>query len=194
MTQMIHSGVERAHVSKATQASSMERRAIPMLSEVRVRRVAQPLTDKWRHTPIAPRRETLLGVSFRPLQATALGLDGPSALRTLLAYPFQLIRLAAYWNRIESAPGQYHFDALDWQVDAAEQAGKQIILNVGAVKAFGYPEYFAPAHALGEPLREGSLISPATHPALLAAATAFVSQVVERYRHQAAITVCGGPS
>ena len=35
----------------------------------------QPLTDAWQHLPIAPRRSTLLGISFRPLQAAAFGLD-----------------------------------------------------------------------------------------------------------------------
>ncbi|HET9112127.1 MAG TPA: hypothetical protein VFN78_14955, partial [Ktedonobacterales bacterium] len=112
---------------------------VAALSEIRLRRAAQPLTDQWLRMPIEPRGATLLGVSFRPLQAEALGLDAPDMLRDLLAYPFQVIRLAAYWNRIEPAPGQYRFDALDWQVDAAERAGKRIILNVGAVKAFGYP-------------------------------------------------------
>jgi hypothetical protein len=161
--------------------------SLPIVSEARVKRAMHPLTDQWRHAPVAPRGSTLLGVSFRPLQASALGLDARTTLDALLAYPFQLIRLGAYWNRIENAPGAFSPDALDWQIDAAERAGKQIILNVGAVKAFGYPEYFAPKHHLQRPLREGALVSPAAHRSLLDAATAFVTRIVERYRDRASI-------
>ena len=31
---------------------------------------------------------------------------------------------------------------------------------LGAVKTFGYPEFFVPGHHLGRPLREGSLVRP----------------------------------
>lgn len=161
--------------------------SLPIMSEARVKRAMRPLTDQWRHIPVAPRGSTLLGVSFRPLQADALGLDAQTTLKVLLAYPFQVIRLGAYWNRIEPTPGAFSPDALDWQIDAAEHTGKQIILNVGAVKTFGYPEYFAPAHHLQRPLREGALVSPEAHRSLLDAAAAFVSRIVERYRDRLAI-------
>lgn len=158
-----------------------------ILSEARIRRATRPLTDRWRRLPVARRGATLLGISFRPLQAEALGLDVSATLRALLAYPFQIIRLGAYWNRIEPAPGEWRFDALDAQMDAAEQAGKRIILNVGALKTFGYPEFFVPAHHLKTPLREGALITPAGHRALLDAACAFIARVVERYRERDAV-------
>jgi Beta-galactosidase len=161
--------------------------SLPIVSEARVKRAIRPLTDQWRHIPVTPRGPTLLGVSFRPLQADALGLDAKTTLDALLAYPFQVIRLGAYWNRIEPASGVFSPDALDWQIAAAERAGKQIILNMGAVKTFGYPEYFAPAHYLQRPLREGALVSPAAYRSLLDAATAFVTRIVERYRNRASI-------
>ncbi len=160
---------------------------LPIVSEVRVTRAMRPLTDQWRRTPVAPRGATLLGLSFRPLQAEALGLDAHSTLQALLAYPFQVVRLGAYWNRIESAPGQFCPDELDRQLDAAERAGKQVILNVGAVKTFGYPEFFVPAHQLRQPLREGALVRPDDQRPLLAAATAFVARIVERYRDRRAV-------
>lgn len=163
------------------------RLALPIVSEIRLTRATRPLTDRWQRIAVEPRHATLLGISFRPLQAEALGLDVRTTLRTLLAYPFQLVRLGAYWNRIETEPGQPHFDALDWQIDAAERAGKQIILNVGAVKTFGYPEFFVPSHHLERPLREGALVHPAAHPALLSAATAFITRVVDRYKDRRAI-------
>src|SRR2546430_2753982 len=98
--------------------------ALPVASEVRVTRAMRPLTDRWQHVPVAPRRATLLGISFRPPQVNALGLDARTTLRALLSYPFQLVRLGAYWKRLEPEPGRFRPDELDWQVDAAERAGK----------------------------------------------------------------------
>src|SRR5207244_1745160 len=80
---------------------SLRFRAIPLVSEIRLKQATQPLTDAWQHMPVAKRRSTLLGISFRPTQVAALGLDAQSTLQTLLTYPFQLIRLGAYWNRME---------------------------------------------------------------------------------------------
>lgn len=161
--------------------------AVSLAPEIRIARPLRPLSEQWRQTAVEPRASTLLGISFRPLQAEAMGLDVRATLRALLTYPFQLIRLGAYWNRIEPRPGQFIPDELDWQLDAAERAGKRIILNVGAVKTFGYPEFFAPVHHLRPPLREGALVTPATHERLLGAATAFISRIVERYRDRRAI-------
>jgi hypothetical protein len=156
-------------------------------SEMRLKQAAQPLTDAWQHLRIEPRGSTLLGISFRPPQAIALGLDVRTTLQTLLTYPFQLIRLGAYWNRIEPEPGMFDTDELDWQIDAAERAGKQIILCVGPLKTFSYPEFFVPAHHLSHPLREHSLIKPSEYPSLLAAATEFITRLVERYKDRKGI-------
>jgi Beta-galactosidase len=158
--------------------------AVPVLPEVRVARPARPLTARWSQLAVRPRGSALIGISYRPLQAAALGLDPRQALAELLPYPFDVIRLAAYWNQLEPGPGRLDTSALDRQVDAAARAGKKVILCVGAVKAFGYPEFFVPAHHLPQPLPEGQLIGPLTHPALAGAATEFVGQVVERYRHR----------
>lgn len=154
---------------------------------IQVARAARPLTDRWQQVPVEPRGRAQIGISFRPLQAEALGLDPVAALATLLSYPFQLIRLGAYWNRIERGPGRFDAGELDRQVDAAEEAGKQIIVCVGPVKTFGYPEFFVPGHQLPRPLREGTLIEPAGHPSLLEAATAFAARIVARYRGRKAI-------
>jgi hypothetical protein len=161
--------------------------AVPLVSEVRLRRAAQPLTGAWQHLPIEPRRSTLLGISFRPPQVDALGLDGRPTLQTLLTYPFQLIRLGAYWNRIEPEPGIFDTGELDWQIDAAEQASKQIILCLGPLKTFSYPEFFVPAHQLRQPFPEHTLIKPSAYPSLLAAATGFIARLVERYKDRKGI-------
>jgi len=58
---------------------------------------------------------------------------------------------------------------------------------LGAVKAFGYPEFFVPPHHLGRPLREGALVLPGEHRPLLEAATAYGTRVVERYRDRDSI-------
>lgn len=161
--------------------------AVPLALEVRLKRAAQPLTGAWQHLPIEPRRSTLLGISFRPPQAAAFGLDTQATLQTLLSYPFQLIRLGAYWNRIEPQPGSFFPDELDRQIDAAEQAGKQIILCVGPLKTFSYPEFFVPAHHLRQPFPEHALIKPSAYPSLLTAATTFITRLVERYKQRRGI-------
>ena len=161
--------------------------AAPVVSEFRLRSPTQPLTDTWQQMPIEPRTSTLLGVSFRPPQLEVFGLDMRTTLQTLLTYPFQLNRLGAYWKHIEPEPGQFLTDDLDWQIDAAERAWMHIILCVGALKTFSYPEFFVPAHYLKQPLQEGKLVKPAAHPALLAAATEFSTRIVERYKQRKAI-------
>ena len=114
--------------------------------EVRVRRARQPLTDAWRTAPIESRGATRLGVSFRPPQIDTLGLELESTFERLVVYPFQLIRLGAYWNRIEPEPGVFDTRQLDWQVETAERAGKEVVLCVGPLKTFGYPEFFVPTY------------------------------------------------
>jgi hypothetical protein len=109
-------------------------------------------------------------------------LEPRTALASLLDHPYDLIRLAALWNQMEPAPDAFDPAPLDWQVEAAERAGKQVIIAAGAVKNFGYPEFFVPKHHLPAPLPEGSLVSEASHPHLLAAALGFLARVVHRYR------------
>jgi Beta-galactosidase len=159
----------------------------PLAAEVRIARPARPLTSRWQQLAVEPADDALLGISFRPLQARALGLDPRPTLAELLDYPFRVIRLAAYWDRIEPAPGRFDPAWLDWQVDAAERAGKQIIICLGPVKAFGYPEYFVPAHRLPAPLAERRLVTAADHQPLLDAGTDFITRVVGRYAARRAV-------
>ena len=158
--------------------------AAPLAREVRLKRAMQPLTDAWQHLPIELRRTTLLGISFRPRQVIALGLDVRATLQTLLTYPFQIIRLGAYWNHIEPELGAFNTDELDWQLDAAERVGKQIILCVGPLKTFSYPEFFVPAHHLPHSFPEHTRITPSAYPELVQAATNFLTRLVERYKYR----------
>jgi hypothetical protein len=161
--------------------------ASALVSEARLGRARRPLTGRWQEVPVEPRRRTLLGVSFRPRQAEAFGLSPRDVLGRLLGYPFEVVRLAAYWDRIEGRPGHFDPSELDWQVKAAARAGKSIVICTGAVKAFGYPEFFAPAHRVGKPLQERSLVEPTAYPELFSGAVCFVQQVVKRYRDCPAI-------
>ena len=161
--------------------------ALPLAAEVRVKRAVQPLTRRWQELPIQPRGATLLGLSFRPPQVDALGLDLRESLRRLLEYPFHLLRLGAYWRRMEPSPGEFVSDELDWQIQAAEAAGKQVLLCVGALKCFGYPEFFVPPWRLPQPIREGIVVHANDHAWLLEPALEFVTRIVERYRDSSAI-------
>lgn len=155
--------------------------------EFQLKQAAQFLTDKYQQLKVTPRGSTLLGISFRPLQAAAFGLDVQAALQELLAYPYQLIRLGAYWNQIEPEPGKFDTGQLDWQLDAAEKAGKQVILCIGPLKTFGYPEFFVPAHHLRRPFPEGKLVKPSEYQNLLSAATGFIARLVEHYKQRKSI-------
>jgi hypothetical protein len=55
------------------------------------------------------------------------------------------------------------------------------------LKTFSYPEFFVPAHHLSSPLPEHTRIKPTAFPSLLAAATAFIARVVERYKQRKGI-------
>ncbi|MGH7640380.1 MAG: beta-galactosidase [Candidatus Dormibacteria bacterium] len=150
--------------------------------ELRWRRVLQPPRDDWRRVPVRRREGCRLGVSYRPLQARALGLEPSWVLRRLLDLEIESVRVGAYWDRIEREPGTLELGALDATLDAAAQAGKRVVLAVGAVKTFGYPEHFIPRRLAPEGLPEGSVITSASHPELHRAALDFVSALVQRYR------------
>ncbi|TDC79590.1 hypothetical protein [Actinomadura sp. 7K507] len=161
--------------------------AVSLLSELRAGPADRRLTDRWRTVPVPPRDGVRLGLSFRPRQCEDLALDPRETLKTLLDFPYEVVRLAAYWDRIAPAPGVRDHEELDWQMEAAERAGKKIIVNLGAVKSFGYPEYFVPPYLLDAPLPEGRLITPGTHPPLLNAATAHLADLVDRYAGRSSI-------
>jgi hypothetical protein len=160
---------------------------LPVLSELRIARAVQSPRDAWRSMRLQPRGATLLGVSWRTPQVDAMGLDQRESLEQLLRYPFDVLRLGAYWNRLEPQPGQFTPDELDRQIEAAERAGKQVLLAIGAVKTFGYPEFFVPPHRLPHAIREGALVRPSDHTWLLDPAVEHIARLVERYRDRACI-------
>ncbi len=154
---------------------------------LRLAKPERPMDDEWRRVAVRPRGSALLGISFRPRQVEAFGLEGPATLDSLLEYPFELLRLGAYWDRIESTAGAFDTQELDWELAAAERAGKKVILSIGPLKNFGYPEYYVPGHQLERPLREGALVRPEDQPSLLAAAKRFIGLIVTKYRSRDSI-------
>ena len=154
---------------------------------VRLAKPERPMDDDWRRVAVRPRDSALLGISFRPRQVEAFGLEGPATLDALLEYPFELLRLGAHWDRIESTAGAFDTQGLDWQLAAAERAGKKVILSIGPVKNFGHPEYYVPRHQLERPLREGALVRPENQASLLSGATRFITRVVTKYRSRDSI-------
>jgi hypothetical protein len=158
--------------------------ALGLASDLQFKKTERPLADDWRTVPVWSSPSTMLGISFRPRQAEAFDLEPAAALSSLLDYRFDVIRLGAYWNRLEPEAGRFDPYELDWQVDAAEAAGKRVIICVGPIKCFGYPEYFVPDHTLDGSLPEHRIISPDTHPSLFAASIGFLQRVVERYAHR----------
>jgi len=160
---------------------------LPLGAEFRIEQGNQPLTDDWSRIPVKPRGSAFLGISFRPHSTQAFGLEVRPTLNTLLEYPIQMVRLGAYWNNI--APQEHVFDTneLDWEIDAVERAGAKIILCVGALKTFGFPEYFIPQRYIRKPFADGTLFTPTTHPELLDAATTFISRIVDRYKGRQSI-------
>src|SRR5262245_56964671 len=104
----------------AIAVAAMGAAAAPLIAEMRIARAMQPLTDRWENMPIAPRGATMLGLSIRPRQMETFGLELGATMNALLDYPFQIVRLGAYWQECEPSPGEFRFDELDFEMDAAE--------------------------------------------------------------------------
>ncbi len=160
---------------------------VPLGAEVRISDAKKPFTNNWSQIPIEPRSSTLLGITFRPQQVQAFGLEMRPTLNKLLEYPLQIVRLGAYWNKMEPENGRFDTTELDWQIDTIEKTGAKIILCVGALKTFGYPEYFIPHHYMPKPFPDATLITPIKHKELLLGANNFISRIVDRYKNRQSI-------
>lgn len=128
-----------------------------------------------------PRRIST-GVTFSQVQCEYLGIDWKDAYKKTLAMQFDVIRLGAYWNRIEKEEGVYDFRELDWQLRLARQKGTRILLTVG-MKAPRWPEFHLPAWlsknikiTRGRNAAAGTLIQEKT--------LQFIAAVVNRYKEE----------
>jgi len=82
--------------------------------------------------PVYPKNETKYGITFSKKHASDLGLDWKKTYQAILDdLGVRRVRLAAYWDEVEKAPGIYRYKDLDWQVKEASQRKADIILAVG---------------------------------------------------------------
>ena len=118
-----------------------------------------------------------LGVTFIPSYAEQLGLDPYRTLDAVLNdLGVRQFRLVSYWDQIETSPGIYNFDSLDWQFKAVEKAGGTVSLAVG-LRQPRWPECHAPSFYDTKQPREK------WQPQL----EKFMAAVVNRYKTSAAL-------
>lgn len=87
------------------------------------------------------------GVSFSPEYATELGLDWKATYAEILqTLAIKRLRLNSYWRQIETEPGKYNFDTLDYLIDQATDHQATVLLVIGS-KQPHWPECFSPQWA-----------------------------------------------
>ena len=94
-----------------------------------------------------PSEEITWGVNFSQKQAQNLGLDWKETYLVLLEdLGVKFLKVATYWDFIESKEGEYNFEDLDWQIKKAEERGVKILLAIG-MKSPRWPECHLPEWA-----------------------------------------------
>jgi hypothetical protein len=74
----------------------------------------------------------IYGMSFNTIYANELGLDWREVYDAILDdLGVRHLRLAAHWPMVETAPGVYNFEELDYQIARAEEVGADVIFGVG---------------------------------------------------------------
>ncbi|MFI5268979.1 MAG: hypothetical protein ACHQ7M_16510, partial [Chloroflexota bacterium] len=125
-----------------------------------------------------------VGFTFSERQANYLDVSWRQAYSAAMDLEPSLVRLAAYWDSIETAPGQYDFSNLDWLLDNTP-AQSSVLLVVG-MKAPRWPEYYLPRWLRTSlDLPKGADV--AQDPRVREATLRFVAQVVQRERGRANI-------
>lgn len=118
----------------------------------------------------------VMGTSFIPAYAESLGLDAKQTMDALIGdVGVRNFRLVSYWDRLEPQKGTYDFSELDWQFQKAEASGSKVSLSLG-LRQPRWPECHMPSWAYGEP-------QSTWQPQL----EAFITQVVNRYKHSPAL-------
>jgi len=110
---------------------------------------------------IWPEKDLLFGLTYSQKQAETLGLDWQKVyLAVLDDLGARRLRLAAYWDEIEKAEGQYDWQRLDWLIDQAGQREAEIILAVGG-RLPRWPECHWPSWAadVSEAEREKKILA-----------------------------------
>ena len=90
----------------------------------------------------------MIGINFSPWYCEQLELDPWDTFINLLnnLNP-DIVRLSAYWNRIQPAENIYEFDELEKYIAELNKRNIKIVLTVG-INAQRWPEFFIPAWLL----------------------------------------------
>lgn len=129
------------------------------------------------------KRPSKLGTTFSQYQCSYYGFDFKPAFQEVLTLNFDIVRLCAYWNEIESEKGKYDFSTLDWLIDESKKfPNTKLVLAVG-IKTPRWPEFHFPNWAVNEfnvEWQENEARASQTE--LQELAIKFIGAVVERYR------------
>ncbi len=99
---------------------------------------------------IQPAAAETWGVSFVPLYAEYLGVDPQKTLAALLDdLKIRHFRLTIPWNRVESAPDQFNFSEIEWQLDELGRRDADAIVAIGR-RTPRWPECHDPGWLKGE--------------------------------------------
>ncbi|HUC95570.1 MAG TPA: hypothetical protein VMR76_01255 [Candidatus Saccharimonadia bacterium] len=91
-----------------------------------------------------------LGVTFVPDYASSLDLNPNDTLQAILSQlQIRNIRYTSYWSDIETSPGQYNFQELDYEFALANQYHVKVNLSVG-LRQPRWPECHIPSWAKNE--------------------------------------------
>lgn len=118
------------------------------------------------------------GVTFSAKYAESLGLYWPQVYQAVLdELKVRNLRLAAYWDEVEPAPGKFDFRALDYQIQEARKRNAKILLVVGR-RLPRWPECHVPEWAknLSETQQEAELLK-------------YVPEVVNHYKGESSIVM-----
>jgi hypothetical protein len=115
--------------------------------------------------------ELAYGVTFSQKQAQSLGLDWRKIYISIFDdLGVRKIRLPAYWDEIETTPGEFNWEDLDWQINEAAKRQATIILAVGA-RLPRWPECHLPEWTKDQPTAQ---IENET--------LEYITRVIERYK------------
>ena len=123
--------------------------------EMRLRRSQRPLTDEWERVPVEARGATRLGISFRPLQAQEFHLRASPSPGSVTGLPLRTRTSGGLLGRYGNGAWVFRPERAGL-ASRRGRKGRQVHHHLtGAVKAFGYPEYFVQEHQAGGSIPEG---------------------------------------
>lgn len=122
-----------------------------------------------------------IGTTFSPVQCEYLKQDWKKVYIKILDMGFDIVRLGAYWDKIEKEKDIYDFSDLDWQIKEAKKRKTAVLLTVG-MKAPRWPEYHIPGWVLKKvDLKFGQDVSRNAY--LRERTVKFIEEVVGRYEN-----------